>query len=58
MASIAVSLIIAVVILAIALWAIQQIAPPDLRYVLRIIAIAAFLIWLVVRLLPMLSGVV
>lgn len=50
-----VQLIIVVVVLAIALWAIAKIAPPDIQQVLRTIAIAAFLIWLIVRALPMLG---
>lgn len=50
-----ISLIIAVVLLVVALWAIQEIAPPDLQRVLRVVAIACFLIWLVINALPLLG---
>lgn len=50
-----VSLIIAVIVLAIALWAIAELAPADIQRVLRIVAIGLFLVWLVVRALPMLG---
>jgi hypothetical protein len=50
-----VSLIIACIVLAVALWAISMIAPADIQRVLRIIAIGIFLVWLVVRALPMLG---
>lgn len=48
-------MMIAVAVLSIALWAIQAIAPPDLARVLRVIAIACFLVWLVVKALPLLG---
>lgn len=53
--TILVHLIIAVAVLCVALWAIAKIAPPDLNYVLRVVAVALFLIWLVVRVLPALG---
>lgn len=55
MTSFLIALIIAVAVLSVALWAIQAIAPPDLARVLRVIAIACFLVWLVVKAYPLLG---
>ena len=50
-----IQLVIAVVILAVALWAITMIAPSEIAQLLRVIAVAAFLIFLIVRALPLLG---
>lgn len=55
MTSFLVQLIVAVVILCVALWGIRKLAPPDLEQVLRVIAVGAFLVWLVMNGLPLLG---
>jgi hypothetical protein len=50
-----VHLIIAAIILAIVLWGIHEIAPPDMKRLFRIIAIGVFLIFVIVRGLPLLG---
>lgn len=54
MLELVIAIIIAVVILSVALWAIAEIAPPDLNRVLRVVAIALFLIWLLLKVWPFL----
>jgi multisubunit Na+/H+ antiporter MnhE subunit len=47
-----VQLIIGLVVLAIILWIIAQFAPAELHQLLRLIAFAAFLIWVLVTIVP------
>lgn len=55
MTALLVAIIIAIVLLSVALWAIEELAPPELRRPLRVVVVAIFVIWLIVRLLPMLG---
>lgn len=48
-------LIVALVVVSLALWAVGELAPADLQRPLRIVVIALFIIFLLVRLLPLLG---
>lgn len=48
-------LIVALVVVSLALWAVGELAPADLQRPLRIVVIALFVIFLLVRLLPLLG---
>lgn len=51
-----IAIIVGVVILSLVLWAIHELAPASLKYPLRILAIAAFVIWLLLRAWPTVAG--
>lgn len=51
-----IAIIVGVVILSLALWAIHEIAPPNLKYPLRVVAVAVFVIWLILRAWPTVAG--
>lgn len=55
MIALLVTLIVALVVVSIALWAVGELAPTDLQRPLRVVVIALFLIYVLVRLLPMLG---
>lgn len=54
--SIVISILIALLILAVVLWAIDYIAPPEIKHIARIVAVVLFLIYLVRLVWPMLTG--
>lgn len=53
--SLVIAVIIAVVLLSLAFWAIGYLAPADLQRPLKVCVVALFLIWLVLRLWPLIG---
>lgn len=51
-----IAIIVALVILSVVLWAIGELAPPTLQRPLRVVSIAAFVIWLLLRAWPKVAG--
>lgn len=56
--SLAIAIIIGIAFAALALWAVRQIAPPELQYPLRVVIVVAVVIWLIVLLWPVARGLV
>lgn len=47
-----IAIIVAIVILAVALWAIGELAPANLQRPLHVVVIAIFVVWLLLRVWP------